>query len=336
MNRPVEKICLFMLFLGISFSICYWAIAKYDVNTDYKACGDAQYYIKMSKMDYSDVRKPYRYRILMPSMVYILNKYLNFDSFLSKYYEDVEKKKIQLNFGIVNIIAIACSGFLLFYYCSYLGFNKWESLVGALLYFTSFFVINYYSVPMVDALAAFFIIAGFYAVFRNSNIGLMLSFLFGVFAKETTFLILLLIIFEEKKIFSKKLLYCLPGILAYFIFVNIFKYSQGWTISKTLLDGNYLASYIGSFSKKLNAYFVIEGIQTFMFLWVLFLYAIFKLKKPLFIKRALWLLLLPLIFAPIAGTPVVGRVTFFLCPIIIPLSLIALRNIFAKENAPTA
>jgi len=329
MNRPVEKICLFLLFLGISFSICYWAIAKYDVGADYKACGDAQYYIKMSKMDYSDVRKPYRYRVLMPSMVYILNRNVNLDGFLSKYYEDVEKKKIQLNFGIVNIITIAFSGFLLFYYCFHLGFNKWESLVGAFLFFTSFFVINYYSVPMIDSLAAFFIIAGFYAVFRNSGIGLMLTFLFGVFAKETTFLILLLIILEERKIFSKKILYCLPGILAYFIFVNIFKYSEGWTVSKTMLDVNYLASYIDSFLKSLNAYFVIEGIQTFMFLWILFLYAIFKLDKPLFIKRALWLLLLPLVCAPIAGTPVVGRVTFFLCPVVIPLSLIALRSIFA-------
>jgi len=333
MNPLIEKICIFLLFLGISFSICYWAMAKYDIDSDYKACGDAQYYMKMSKMDYADVCKPYRYRVLMPSLVYLLNEHMNIDTFLSRYYEDVGKKKIQLNFGIINIICIAFSGFLLFYYCLNLGFDKWQSFVGALLFFTSFFVVNYYSVPMVDSMAAFFVIAGFYAVLRGSAIGLGLSFLFGVFAKETTFLLLLLVILEDRKIFSKRLLYCLPGIVAYIVFVNIFKYSEGWTISKTLLDPGCLSHYVSSFCAQLNVYFVIEGIQTFMFLWALFLYAIFKLNKPIFIKRALWLLLLPLILAPIAGTPVVGRVIFFLSPIVIPLSLLTLRKVFVQDAA---
>lgn len=331
----VEKICILLLFLGISFSICYWAMAKYDVDSDYTACGDAQYYIKMSNMDYKDVCKPYRYRVLMPSLVYVFNKYVNMDSFLSRYYEDVEKKKAQLGFGIINTIAIALSGFLLLYYCARLGFNKWESLVGALLFFTSFFVINYYPVPMVDSLAAFFIIAGFYAVLTNSAAGLILSFLFGVFTKETTFLIPLLIMLEEKKIFPKKLFYCLPGLITYIVFMNFFKYPQGWTISRVLLDHHYFLEHAGSFCKTLGAYFVIEGIQTFMFLWALFLYAIFKLNKPAFIERALWLLLLPFIFAPIGGTPVVGRVTFFLFPVIIPLSLLALRKLFAQDAVPS-
>jgi len=331
----IEKICIFLLFLSVSFSICYWAIAKYDVDSDFKAIGDAQSYIKMSKMDYTNVRKPFRYRIMAPSLVYVLDKSLDLDSFLNKYYEDVEKKKIQLNFGIVNIISIAFTGFLLFYYCVHLGFNKWESLVGSFLFFTSFFVVNYYSVPMVDALAAFFIMAGFYAVLRNSAVGLFLSFLFGVFAKETTFLILFLIVLTERKIFSKKMLCCLPGIVAYFIFINVFRYSEGWTITRTLLDSSQFLEFASLFCRRLNLYFLIEAIQTFMFLWVLFLYAVFKYDKPLFIKRALWLLIFPFIAAPIAGTPAVGRVTFFLFPIVIPFALLVLKDIFAKERVLT-
>lgn len=328
----IEKTCILLLFLSVSFSICYWAIAKYDVNTDYAACGDAQSYIKMSQMNYENVRKPFRYRILMPSLVYILNKNLNLDSFLNKYYENVENKKIQLNFGIINILSLTFAGFLLFYYCLHLGFNKWEGLAGAFLFFTSFFVVNYYSVPMVDSMAAFFIIACFYALLKNSMPGLMLAFLFGVFAKETTFIVIPLIVIEERRIFSRKLLYCLPGIILYSIFVNVFRYSEGWTISKVLLDFDYFFQYASSFFRTLNLYFLIEAIQTFMFLWVLFLYAFFKCTKPVFIRRALWLLIFPIIAAPIAGTPVVGRVAFFLFPIVIPCALLALRKIFTLDN----
>jgi hypothetical protein len=254
------------------------------------------------------------------------------DNFLSKYYDDVEKKKIQLNFGIINIISIALTGFILFYYCLLLSFSKWESLGGTLLFFTSFFVVNYYSVPLVDSLAAFFIISGFYAVLKNSGIGIMLSFLFGVFAKETTFIIILLIILQERNLLSKKLLYCLPGALAYFIFINVFKYSDGWSVIGMFSDPKYFTNLIMGSFKNVNAYVVIEFIQTFMFLWVLFLYAIFKLKKPLFIRRSLWLLLLPFVFAPLGGTPVAGRVAFFLFPVVIPLSLLTLKSIFGEEN----
>jgi len=81
----IEKIYIFCLFLGVSLSICYWAIAKCDVDSDFKACGEAQSYMKMSRMDYGNVEKPYRYRIFAPSLVYGLNKLLNLDSFLNKY-----------------------------------------------------------------------------------------------------------------------------------------------------------------------------------------------------------------------------------------------------------
>lgn len=329
----IEKVTILLLFLSVSFSICYWAVAKYDVSTDYAACGDAQSYIKMSKMDYQDVRKPFRYRVLMPSTVYILNRYLNIGNFLSRYYEDVDKKMIQLNFGIVNMICLTLAGFLLFYYCLYLGFNRWEGLVGAFLFFTSFFVITYYAVPLVDSMAAFFIIACFYALLKNSMFGLMLAFLFGVFAKETTFIAIPLIMLEERKIFSRKLLYCLPGIVLYSIFVNVSGYSGGWTISHTLLNqGTFLGS-IYTFINSLNFYYIIDFIQTFMFLWVLFFFALFRCRQPVFIRRSLWLLLLPLLMAPIAATPSVGRVSFFLFPIVIPCVLLALRKIFASEDS---
>jgi hypothetical protein len=330
-KKALEKIVIFLLFLSASFSITYWAIAKYDVYSDYHACGDTHHYIKMSLNDFSGVEQRYRNRPLMPFLVSLLNKHLNISHFLSRYYEDVDKKIIQLNFGIVNILCLTFTSFLFFYYCLRLGFSKQEGLIGGFLYLTSFFVVNYYTVPMADSLSVFFILAGFYAILQNSLVGLFLSFSLGVFTKETTFLLLLLIFLEERRFFSKKLLVCLPGIVAYAIFVIYLQESTNNTAGLfifrdffNIIQGRFLLDGFSFFS----LYTLIENIQIFLFLWVLFAYALFKCKKPEFLKRAIWLMILPVI-TPFLGAGAVGRVVFYFFPIVIPLSLLALREILS-------
>jgi hypothetical protein len=218
-NLLTKNIIVFCLFLSSAFSITYWAIAKYDVYKDYKACGDAQEYIKMSKHDYSDVQRRYRYRIIMPYLVSLLDKNLKISSFLSNYYEDVDNKMVQLNFGIINIFSLALTAYVLFYYCRAMGFSQWEGLTGGFLFLTSFFVVNYYTAPMVDSLSSLFIIWGFYSVLTNSLPGLFISFSLGVFTKETMFVIPLLILLTERRVVSKKILACVPATIAYIIFV---------------------------------------------------------------------------------------------------------------------
>ncbi|MBU0468038.1 MAG: hypothetical protein KJ736_03105 [Candidatus Omnitrophica bacterium] len=85
-KKLAENIILILLFLSVSFNITYWAIAKYDVNTDMSAVSDAEFYIKMSQYDYQNV--PYRYanRFLMPSVVSLVSKCLNIENLLSRHY----------------------------------------------------------------------------------------------------------------------------------------------------------------------------------------------------------------------------------------------------------
>ena len=334
-SKLSEKIVIFMLLLSAAFSITYWAIAKYDVYSDYKACGDAQSYIEMSKHNYQNIQQRYRNRILMPAIVSFLNDHLKIEPFLRRYYEDVDKKIIQLNFGIVNIFALTLTAFTFFYYCLHFGFSKWESLVGSFLYLTSFFVVNYYTVPMVDSLSTFFIMGGFYAVLRGSVVGLFLSFLLGVFTKETTFIILPLILLVERRVFSKKLLVCMPGVIAYAIFAgNVQKTigrDGGFYLFRdifNIIQGKFLSDAFEWFS----LYTFIEYIQVFMFLWILFFYALFRCRKPMFLKRSCWLLLAPLV-TPFLGTAAVGRVVFYLFPIVIPFALLAIRDIFDTKHS---
>lgn len=330
-KKITEQIVIFLLFLSASFSIAYWAIAKYDVYSDYKACGDTQHYIRMSRHDYSGIGEQYRKRVLMPYLVSLLNDHLKIGKFLGKYYETTETKMIQLNFGIINILAITLTAFLFFYYCRYLQFSKWEAMIGSFLFLTSFFVVNYYTVPMVDSLSSFFMMAAFYAILRNSLLGLFLSFSLGVFAKETTFVILLLILLQERRIFSKKLLVCLPGVVLYAAFIAGLSKEPtgaGFYIFREIipiLQGKFIPQAMREF----GFYTLIENIQIFMFVWVLFIYALFKCKKPLFLQRALWLLIIPF-FTPLLPAASVGRVVFYFFPIVIPVCLLALRQVFEE------
>lgn len=330
----IEKICIFLLLLSASFSICYWAIAKYDVYSDYKASGDAQSYIKMSYHEYDGVLRRYRYRILVPEIVSFLNQHLNLKPFLNKYYEDVDKKVIQLNFGIVNVISLALTAFILFYYCIALKFSRRESLIGSFLFLTSFFVVTYYTTPLVDALTSFFLIAGFYSVLNGRLLWLGLSFLLGVFTKETNFIILLLVLLEERRFFSKKILACLPGMILYAIFILAFKdkfNDDSCFFFANIFSLRKMAQYMMASFQRFNLYCVIENIQTFMFLWVLMIYALFKASKPIFIRRSLWLLLFIFLIPPLSSSGAVGRVVYQLFPIVIPLSLLALRDILRDD-----
>ena len=138
----------------------------------------------------------------------------------------------------------------------------------------------------------------------------------------------------KKKIFSKELFVCVPGVLLYIIFVTLFRSQLGDNVFSIVSNPLRLKEFLGSYVTNLSLYGLIEAIQTFMFLWILALIALFKCKVPVFLKRSLWLFILPLITAPVVGLPFVGRVTFYLFPIIIPLSLFALRDILVKENVP--
>ncbi len=248
---------------------------------------------------------------------------------------------IQLNFGIINVLALALTALVLFYYCLQLGFSKWEGLVGSLLFLTSFFVVTYYTIPMVDSLASLFLMVGFFAVLNNSLIWIFLSLLLGAFTKETTFVIIPLIILTERHFFSKKLLVCLPAVILYAIFIMSLSpliEKNNLYIFRIIVDPSLLNEYILNGFREFTAYSVIEYVQTFMFLWALILYALLKVKDqiPVFIKRSAWLILLIFVIPFIVGCAAVGRVAFYLFPIAIPLSLVALRDIFAKENAPAA
>jgi len=331
---------IFFLLLSVSFSVSYWAMAKYDVYSDMSA-SDYQQYIKMSKLDFKDVHRRFQYRVLMPFLVYVVSqagKRLGVVEYLSRYYEDVEQKSVQLYFGVINVISLALTGYLLFHFCGRMMFSEWESLVAALLFLCSFYVVTYYTTPLIDSLSSFFMMAGFYAVLQKSRWGIVLSLFFGCLTKETIFLIPILIVLVEHRIWSKQLFVCVPVILFYAVYVRMFPTQpihDDVYIFGVLSDlGNVKRSVLGSI-RSVNMYVVIEHMQTFLFVWVLFFYAIFRCAIPRFLKRSLWLVALPFIIPLVQNVGANARVSFYLFPIVLPVAVLGLKKILMVPGART-
>ncbi|MCK5633292.1 hypothetical protein KAH94_06050, partial [bacterium] len=207
-----------------------------------------------------------------------------------------------------------------------------ESLAGCFLYFTSFFVVTYYTVPLIDSMACFFVMACFYMIMKNRLFWLSVCFLFGVLTKEAVFVVLLMIVLNDRTVFSKKLLVCVPAVFIYIVFSKIGYVPSGHNIFGILTDITLLKKTILEGMSSIRLYTFIEMIQTFMFLWILFLYALIKMDKPVFIKKQLWLMLLPFIVPFLVRVSVVGRIAFYLFPIVIPLSLLVLKKVFYLEG----
>lgn len=326
-NKFIKNACLLLLFLSVAFNITYWAMAKYNVFEDLKASGDAAHYINMSEEDYSHVFRRYFNRFLAPAIVSMLNRHLEFPQALVSNYEDIDKKMIQLNFGIVNIIFLAGTAFLFFYYLKDLKFSEWEALTGCLLFFTSFFVVTYYTTPLVDAAGCFFFMACVYAVYKNNLLWLAVSFLLGMLTKETTLLIFIVIFINDRNIFSKKLLVCLPALIPYFLLVNVGHGLPGSNDFHAMVSFSSYGEFFTYAFKDYTLYRFIELTQVYMFLWVLLLYAVFKCKKPEFIRYQAWVIVVPMAIELFIGSALAGRIAFYTFPFMIPLAMLALREI---------
>lgn len=324
----LKHLTLICLYFSVSFNVTYWAIAKYDVYSNLHAVGDAESYINMSHGDFEGVGRPYCYRVLMPAVVSFLNDNFEPVDFLSRYYDDVERKMIQLNFGLVNIFILTFMGFLFHVFCLELGFSDWEAVTGVLLFFTSFFTVNYYTVPLVDSMACFFVLVSVYAIWRGSLFWLALGFLLGMLTKESTLVVLLIILLDKRALIPHRLLACLPGLVLYFSLVVMFPVSVGQSIFTIMSDPVQLSDSVFRGLSEVNLYTFIENTQMYMFLWVLFFYGLLSVDIHPFIKSKLWLLVLPFVVPFFVKSAAVSRVGFYLFPFVIPVALSGLRKIF--------
>jgi hypothetical protein len=296
---------------------------------DLSAAGDAEQYIKMSRGDYENVQTRYLRRWLIPSAVSLLRDNIKIPAALSESYEIEEYKLTNLYFGMINVFFLTLSALFLYHFCRDLNFNDWESFSAGLLFLTSFFVITYYTIPMIDSAASFFIMAGYWAVKQRKLFWLTLIFLIGLFVKETTLVLILVLFLDDWRFALKKSFIFIPGVVLYALLSSMAP-KLGATIIGNVTDKSSFFSSIKASFDSLNFYTFVENFQILMFLWFLFIFAlIYKWREiPIFLKKQMPLLALILVTPFLVNSGAVGRAAFYLFPIMLPVVVLALREVF--------
>ena len=306
--------------LTTSYAISYTGI-QFFVESEPGGNYDAITYLSMynSKI----VHGHWRYRLLTPSLARVLPDLPSSLFNDSRVITDFWIAKVK--FDIINFLFLSTTGILLFYFLLSLDLSFYESLIGILLFYTARPVIQSAGAPMVEASAYFFLILCLYAIRLKNLLLLTLGFSIGLFAKETTFLILPVVFFSELKNRIKAIFLLFPGIAIYLIFrfyIHPDSQENYFHLKYILSAGPRLCSLI-RFNKAVDLF------SSFGLLWIPVIYALINRKGPTQILRwsYLFLFLLGMIF--LLGFNL-GRILFYAFPVVIPLALYGMRSMLGK------
>jgi hypothetical protein len=330
-----RRLLVFLLCLNATLASAYLNVTKVDYFDTALGGpkGDAVQYVRIYQgVSLHDVPRPFRYRILTP---YLARLVPVLPTWITRGYEVSPDKIIKFKFAVVNMLGLAGAGLCTLMICEVLGFSAAECLVGSLLFMTGFAVGNTAVAPMTDALGYFFLGAAILCVLRGWHVGLFLTVLIGMLAKETTAYVLVPILTLKDTAAGRlrKALLCLPGILGYVYFRKVL-FPGGWGFDYSLADsldnlGHTLTS------DKAWSWVVSNGGLAFGVLWAVGFVGWWLVVKtrdwgqPLFRLSAL---------VPVAiGLPILvhagyDRLWFMAYPAFIPLVLVALRRGFKAST----
>jgi hypothetical protein len=324
----MERSVVLLLCLGVSISLVYFPVTKYDLLDPATGGreGDVAQYTRMSQgAPLTSIPKPYRYRVLTPwlaSMVPFL------PPAVTQFYDIDASKTLKFKFGVVNLVGMTLAAWTLHLLCRRLGYSARESLLGSLLFLTSFHVVNYAGLPLVDAWGYFFLVLSVLAMVQDRLWLLCAAMLVGMIEKETTALVVLYALLMPRpwKYRARALMACLPGLVAYAIFrFALYPTDLGYNYSLAAALGGVLHAFIPN---KLWIYIAFDGGMAFGFVWILALLGWWiHRSEPDHVVARLAPVVPLILLVPFAIGSNIGRIWFLAFPIVIPLALDGLRRL---------
>ena len=294
--------------------------------------GDVGLYVRIYQgVPLSHIPRPFRYRVLTPFLARAVPLPPHN---LLRFFDMSPDKLIQYRFGVVNMVALVASGVLFVLYGRALGFDTFQALLCAFLFYTSLPVTNYGGSAMAEAWAWAFLLLGFWAAVDGRPAVLFFSSLIGGLAKEVTFLVIPAVLLLPGSARSKlvKLASVLPGILVYTWFRFVL-YPGGYgfasdpaTAMSNLLERLHDGPYY--------LWILFDGATAFGLTVVFAAMGIWALRRspqsPL--ARLAWLV--PVVFfAPFFLGSNIGRIWFYAFPVVIPLAVVGIGRIWSEWTA---
>jgi hypothetical protein len=234
-----------------------------------------------------------------------------------------EDEQIVYRFAVVNTVGLALAAFFLFLLLIELGFGPWECLAGSMLMFGSYYPVTIGTAPFAEAWAWASLTAGLWALATSRWWMLALSFAVGVFNKESALLLpvaaALLPATQGERV---RQLLCFVPTLALYAWFRV-----------SLLPDEPLLGPAGSHAAYLSRLFSSPEwvrlpkslLLSFGILWIPAAVGWRLVESRSALAR--WRLLIPLILvAPFVLVKDMGRVWFLAFPLMLPLSLLAVRS----------
>lgn len=320
---------LFAVFLTVNFSTQYWSVQNigwYNRESgNWEA--DAEKYVKIYQGEnIENILPPFKHRILTPllaRLVPIPEKLIEKEyNVTNKIYS--EAKFISLRFFLVNVLALTVFNLLFFKYLLLLNFNPIEAIIGNLIFCTSWAVVSYLGLPMVDAVFFVFFMLTINSVIEE-RIGIyFFAVLIGAFSKETiVFAMGTILALKDRRIFLK---FATAGILAaipYLVFRFIMYPGQ---VDFT----NYIDGRIYLLTNK-PLWTIINFAKTFGVFWIIGIWGFIKYYKYDSFLFKITLLFLPLMLLTVFSGADYGRILVIGYYFIIPYSLLIIMDFFKTK-----
>lgn len=273
----------------------------------------------------------WQYRVLTPYLARIIPDPP--ESFFNSQREVTFAWLLKVKFGIVNSVFLAATIALMFYYLQALRFSDLESMLGMLIFATARPVVQNSGIPMVEVSSYFFLLLSLYAIVKNQPLLLIVAFSLGVFAKETTFVVLpmAMIFYWSRGLWRASLL--VPGVVAYFWFrfglqpdpkESYFNLSDGW-LSNLVEQLRFVTRLNGA----------LEFGSSFNLVWLAAIYGFFRSRMSKWFRMwALGLVACSILMAFVLVGPQYpgGRAIFMAFPVVIPYSLLGVRRVLTQSE----
>jgi hypothetical protein len=234
-----------------------------------------------------------------------------------------EDERIVYRFAVVNTVGLALAAWFLLLLMIELGLGPWECLAGSLLMLGSYYPVTIGTAPFAEAWAWASLTAGLWALATGRWWTLALAFAVGVFNKESALLLpvaaALLPAARGERV--RQLLCFIPTLVVY----TWFRVSLLPDESPLGLAGSHSAYLSRLFCSSEWVRLPKSLLLSFGVLWIPAA-AGWRLVEPGSVL-ARWRLLIPLILVtPFVFVKDTGRIWFLAFPLVLPLSLLAMRS----------
>lgn len=316
-----KNIFVILLLISTAISTFYWSISifrDYDENTT----DIVQYKLLVHAPLKNQVLAPYAYRLLTPKLVYLLDQIQT--PLFSSSKHNIKKDPIAIQFAFINLFFTMFTSITLYFFLLNFQLEKVFSFLGSLLYLTSYYVITWNYLPLVDASGHFFLILGLLFVVKRRYVSLLICVLIGMWAKETTGLLLIAALLVDYK--NKILVIsCIPGMILYVI-VRFFILENIPVYEGTLYE--YLSMVISKYTS--IVYWFDLLIRSFFIFLPISIFSIYKNWKNFQNEFKRLLLFVIPIFAQTLVATDGGRLLFYAFPFVFYGTVYLLQKLYLK------